>query len=582
MEYGVEQRFFSMGEVLASLKKSKVTNIDERASLIQGFIDRANQGAGYEYDRYMELGAGSFGNVVTEHDGSKKECILWCVNHYLSLNRNLRVIERAAEELHRFGTGCGTSAASCGMSSLHKQIEQRVASLVGKEQAILYPTGFTANLAAISYLAGKDDLIIFDRESHASLINGLKLAEAKWLSFKHNNVRDLALKLHKYRNSYQNIFVVVEAAYSMSGDLAPLKEIIALKQSCDFYLYVDEAHSFGIYGDQGQGYCFEQGVSDQVDFIMATLSKATASIGGFVAARKEYCSLLKWSDPYVFQACIPPADAAVILASLDEIETHPELISELHAKNRYMRELLVGRGFNLGASQSPIIPIFIEDHRKLQLVVRELYQEGIYSTPICFPAVKVDEGRIRLILNAAHTREHIHATVDALERICRQHQLIGGHLDPTTGLCNRSSFDERLDKAYTQAVRREKPVSLAMVAVVGLGQLGGGEVPERVMQEIAGILQSSMRASDLPGRFDESHFALLFMNAAASDLQVLCQRLIAKVAEVDWSRIEQSLQVSICIGLTDSRSGSTLDEFREQALKALDEARHQTGVCVLA
>jgi len=409
---------------LAYLKVANITNVDERAKIIQDFVDNENKNAGNAHDRYLENGASTFMNVITEYSGVKKECILWCVNHYLSLNRNVDVIEKACAALRQFGTGCGTSASSCGMSSLHKEIEKRVATLVAKEEAVLFSTGFTANLGSISYIASNKDLIIFDRESHSSIINGIRLSKAKWISFKHNSIFDLERKLKKYEGSYENIFVVVESAYSMSGDLSPLKEIASLKKSHSFYLYVDEAHTFGIYGDKGQGYCYEQGVTDEVDFIMSTLSKATASIGGFFASKHKYCALLRWSDPYIFQACLTPADAAVVLASLDEIENNPLMIKELHAKNQYMRDSLISKGFSLGNSKSPIIPIAIEDQNKLRMVVNELYQQGIYSTPIVFPAVKVNEGRIRLILNYAHTKEQIDYTVETLEKICKKYQVI--------------------------------------------------------------------------------------------------------------------------------------------------------------
>ncbi len=414
--------FDSIGEVLAYLKS--ISDIEERAKVIQDFVDEENQRNGNAYDRYLEHGPSIQMNVVTEHSGTKKECILWCVNHYLSLNRNENVVQKACAALHQFGTGCGTSAASCGMSSLHKSLEKRVAKLVGKEDAVLFSTGFTANLSSISFLASKNDLILFDRECHSSIINGLKLSPAKWVSFKHNNIDDLAKKLEKYEASFENIFVVIESAYSMSGDLAPLKQIISLKESYQFYLYVDEAHTFGIYGDQGQGYCYEQGLTDQVDFIISTLSKATSSIGGFIAANQKYCSLLRWSDAYMFQACFTPVDAAIVLACLDEIEQNPSLIHELHEKNTYMRDLLRSKGFNLGTSQSPIIPIMIEDYKKLRVIVHELYEEGIYSTPIVYPAVKMNEGRIRLILNYAHSKEQIDYTVATFERICKTHQVI--------------------------------------------------------------------------------------------------------------------------------------------------------------
>ncbi len=416
--------FKSIGEVLLHLKNQDITNIDERAEIIQEFVDGENKKNGNAYDRYLENGASTLMNVITKHSGQKKECILWCVNHYLSLNRNPNVIQKACSALHQYGTGCGTSAASCGMNSLHEQLEKRIAKLVGKDDAVIFPTGFTANLGALSFITGQKDMIIFDRECHSSIINGIKLSGTEWISFKHNSVRDLEQKLIKFESSHENIFVVVESAYSMSGDLCPIKEITRLKKSHKFYLYVDEAHSFGIYGDRGQGYCYEQGVTNEADFIISTLSKATASIGGFFAAKQKYCSLIRWTDSYMFQACLTPADAAVILACLDEIELNPNLIQELHAKNHYMRDLLLSKGFNLGNSKSPIIPIMIDDHNKLRTVVDELYQEGIYSTPIVYPAVKVREGRIRLILNCSHTKEQINNTVEKLEMICKKYQII--------------------------------------------------------------------------------------------------------------------------------------------------------------
>lgn len=417
----ISSEFISIGEVLAHLKT--VSHIEDRSEIIQEFVDKQNSSTGNAYDRYLEYGPSTFMNVITENSGANKECIMWCVNHYLSLNRNINVIEKASQALHQFGTGCGTSAVSCGMSSLHKEIEKRVAKLVGKEEAVLFPTGFTANLASISYLTGRNDLILFDRECHSSMINGFRLSKAKSIPFKHNDTADLEIKLKRYEGSYENIFVVVESAYSMSGDLSPLKEITGLKRSHKFYLYVDEAHTFGFYGERGQGYCYEQGVTDDVDFLMSTLSKATSSIGGFLASKHKYCALIRWSDPYMFQACLTQVDAAIILACLDEIENNPWMIKELHAKNQYMRDLLISKNFNLGDSKSPIIPIMIPDHLKLILVVNELYQEGIYSTPIVYPAVNKDEGRIRLILNYAHTKEQIDYTVETLEKICNKHNV---------------------------------------------------------------------------------------------------------------------------------------------------------------
>ncbi|MEH1769849.1 MAG: aminotransferase class I/II-fold pyridoxal phosphate-dependent enzyme [Nostoc sp.] len=379
----------------------------------------------YSNDRYIQFGSDTQGTVVSDSSNSKVECILWCINHYLGLNRNQNVINKVCEAVRKFGTGSGTSAVSGGMSSLHKEVELKIKNLVGKESVILFPTGYTANLGILSTLPGKNDLILFDRESHASLIDGIKLSGKKWIPFKHNNVEDLSSKLEKYSPKFENIFVVVESAYSMSGDISPLKEIIDLKQKYKFLLYVDEAHTFGIYGKNGAGYCSELGIVEQVDFIVATLSKATASIGGFLATKSKYMPLLKWrANSYVFQACLTPSDAAAILASLEEIENNPQIIEELHRNNQYMRQRLTSIGFNLGTSQSPIIPIFMPDEAKLMSLNKELFARGIFSVSLFYPIVKPKEGRIRFILSASHTKEQIDKTVNALQELSIKYNII--------------------------------------------------------------------------------------------------------------------------------------------------------------
>ena len=320
------------------------------------------------------------------------------------------------------------------MSAIHKAVEHKIANLLGKERALLFPTGYTTNLGVISALPGKNDLLLFDREAHASMIDGVRLSGRKFASFQHNSVADLERKLKRYRDRYENIIVIVESAYSMSGDLAPLTEIVELKHRYHFHLYVDEAHTFGFYGDRGAGYCQQLGLTNEVDFIMSTLSKATASVGGFIACQEKYIPLLEWSaNPFIFQACLPPGDAAAILASLDELAENPSLIATLHGKNAYMRQRLVTLGFDLGGSKSPIIPIFIEDAEQLLQFNKDLFEHGIFSVSVVYPAVKPKEGRIRLILNASHTYEQIDRTVEVLEHLGKQYGLIG---------CDRSHTEQ--------------------------------------------------------------------------------------------------------------------------------------------
>ncbi len=415
----------AIGYVMKKLVEEGTTDFDKIAGVLHELKVMQNKEGLFSYDRFTEKGSDSHATIVNPFDGNKSECILWCLNHYLGLNRNPRVIAKTKEIVDTFGTGCGTSAMSGGMSSLHKSIETRIATMLGKERAILFPTGYSANLGAISAIPGKNDIILFDHEAHASIIDGCRLSGKQWLAFHHNDVANLESKLKRLQGKHENILVVVESAYSMSGDLCPLKEIVALKEKYKFYLYVDEAHSFGLYGEKGRGYCHQQGVIDKVDFIMSTLSKATASIGGFVATKEKYCTLLQfYANAYLFQACLSPADAAAVLASLDEIETDPRLLPGLHEKSAYFRGRLTGLGFDLGSSQSPIVPIYVSDLKTLFAFGKGLYAKGIFSVSVAYPAVKITEGRLRFILNASHTQAQIDKTLEVLAETGRAHGLI--------------------------------------------------------------------------------------------------------------------------------------------------------------
>ncbi len=415
----------AIGHIMKKLIEEGITDFDKVADTLQQLKDLQNQEGLWPYDRYTESGSDSEASVITEATQEKQDCIVWCLNHYLAMNRNPRVIQRAKEALEKFGTGCGTSAISGGMNSLHKALEVRIAKMLNKEKAILFPTGYTANLGAISAIVGKNDLILFDHESHASIIDGSTFSGKKWLAFHHNDVENLEAKLARYIPKYENIFVMIESAYSMSGDLAPIKEIAALKKKYKFILYVDEAHTFGMYGPNGSGYCVEQGVEDEVDFIMSTLSKSTASVGGFIATKRKYCTLMQaYSRPYIFQACLSPAAAAAALASLDEISENPSILEILHTKTAFFRGRLKEIGFDLGASQSPAVPFYVKDPKILLNISKELYENGIFSVSVAYPAVPIDKGRIRFTVNLSHTQDHLEKTIRILEKLGKKYHLI--------------------------------------------------------------------------------------------------------------------------------------------------------------
>jgi 7-keto-8-aminopelargonate synthetase-like enzyme len=410
-----------LGQVRAELMRRGITDIAQVAEELQRVKEEQTRARLYASDLYTEHGSDTVASIVSRTTGEERECIVWSLNLYLGLNRCARVIEKTRAAVATFGTGCGTSGPSGGLSLLHRRIAEQVASMTGKTRAMLFSTGYSANLGALSALPGPKDLLILDREAHASMIDGAKLSGKKWITFKHNDVADLADKLERCSALHENIFVAVESAYSMSGDLAPLAELAALKKKHRFYLYVDEAHTFGFYGDRGSGYCQEVGVSKDVDFIMSTFSKATASLGGFVAAEEKYCTLLEaTATPYIFQACLSPPDAAAILASLEEICENPSHARMLHDNNRYMRAALSAEGFDLGGSKSPVIPVYVRELDKLYGLCARLHADGIFSVPVVYPAVAENEGRIRFIVNAHHTLSQIDRTVASLALHARE------------------------------------------------------------------------------------------------------------------------------------------------------------------
>jgi glycine C-acetyltransferase len=292
---------------------------------------------------------------------------------------------------------------------------------------MLFPTGFTANMGLLAAICQAGDHVLIDDESHASIRDGIRLSPArKWVSFAHNSMADIEAKLIAARDSGSGrCIVVVESAYSMSGDICPLKQLVALKDKYEFLLMVDEAHSFGLYGEHGAGLCQQEGVLDKVDFLTSTFSKATASIGGFVATKSRYVSYLQWSsNAFAFQACFSPADAGTILAAMEVLETDDTIVARLHANNRYMRQRLLAIGFDLGHSESPIIPVYIPNTQKLMRVCFELFKGGVFSVPIGYPMVREHEGRIRFIVNANHTKAQIDATCDLLATMAQRYELL--------------------------------------------------------------------------------------------------------------------------------------------------------------
>jgi len=415
------------GTLLMKFKRDGERDIELISSAMEDLRQKQIAEGIFAFDCFTDRGSDTQSRLALQYGGETRDCSIWSVNHYLGLNRHPYVIQKASEALHEFGTGCGTSAISGGMNALHKRIENKLKQWLGAESIMLFPTGFTANMGLLAAICQSNDHVLIDDESHASIRDGIRLSPArKWVSFEHNSLDDLEHKLIAARDSgVGKTIVVVESAYSMSGDICPLRRLVALKEKYDFLLMVDEAHSFGLYGEHGAGLCQQEGVLEQVDFLTSTFSKATASIGGFVACKSRYVSYLQWSsNAFAFQACFSPADAGTILAAMEVLESDPSVPARLHDNNRYMRQQLLAIGFDLGTSESPIIPVYIPNTQKLMRVCFELFKGGVFSVPIGYPMVREHEGRIRFIVNTNHTRAQIDTTAKLLGELALKYDLL--------------------------------------------------------------------------------------------------------------------------------------------------------------
>jgi 8-amino-7-oxononanoate synthase len=345
-----------------------------------------------------------------------RRLIMMGSNNYLGLVNDERVILAAQEAARKYGTGCAGSRLLNGTLDIHEELERRLAAFVGKEAALLYSTGFQANLGAISTLVGRRDTVVIDKRNHASIVDGVLLSRANCLRFRHNDMEHLAKVLAGAELS-GSILVIVDGVFSMEGDIAPLPEILQLCRQHGAACMVDDAHGLGVLGQGGRGTSVHFGVVDQVDVVMGTFSKSLASIGGFIAAERSIVEYLKHnSRAMIFSASMPPASVASVLRALDIIEEEPERIERLWRNTRLLREALVSTGFDIGTSCTPIIPLILGDDQCAFRMCMRLHEEGVFVNPV--PGLSLEPGRalLRVSVMATHEVAHLEA---AVEKICK-------------------------------------------------------------------------------------------------------------------------------------------------------------------
>jgi 8-amino-7-oxononanoate synthase len=327
-------------------------------------------------------------------------------NNYLGLTTDPRVHKAAIDAVERFGTSCTGSRFLNGTLELHERLEHELAEWVGKQAALIFSTGMQANLGVISALVMRGDVVLLDKDDHASLVDGARLAWGETKRFRHNDVADLEHKLAGIPPDKGKL-VVVDGLYSMGGDLAPLAEIAALCKKYGARLMVDDAHGLGVMGG-GRGTAAHLNVTDRVDLIMSTFSKSFASLGGFIAGDDQIIHYIKHhARALIFSASIPAANAAAALAALQIMREEPQRVERLNAIGIRMRRELRAMGFNIGNSVSPIIPIVIGDNPRTLMAWRALFDAGVFVNPILSPAVPAGMELLRTSYMASHTDEQI-------------------------------------------------------------------------------------------------------------------------------------------------------------------------------
>lgn len=355
---------------------------------------------------------------------SGKKVLMFGSNSYLGLTNHPKVKEAAMVAIRKYGTGCAGSRFLNGTLDIHVQLEERLAKFVGKEDAISFSTGFQVNEGVISCITGREDYLIWDELNHASIIEGIRLSFSNKLKYKHNDMESLEKQLRKCEPDKVKL-IVTDGVFSMEGDVAHVAEIVRLAKQYNANIMVDEAHGIGVLGNHGRGTCDHFGVSKDVDLIMGTFSKSFASLGGFIAADKDTINYLRHhSRTYIFSASCTPASVAAANASLDIMLNEPEHMENLWKLTHYALDGFRQMGCEIGHTSTPIIPLFIRDNDLTFLIVKELFEEGIFVNPVVSPAVASQDTLIRFSLMATHTQAQLDYALEAIRKIFKKHNLI--------------------------------------------------------------------------------------------------------------------------------------------------------------
>lgn len=378
---------------------------------------------------YMDLGMYPYfreidGKQGTEVNMGGHDVLMFGSNAYTGLPGDQRIIDAGIKALQQYGSGCAGSRFLNGTLDIHVKLEKELAEYIGKDESLCFSTGFTVNSGVIPSLLTREDYIICDDRDHASIVDGRRLSFARALKYKHNDMEDLERQLQKCTPESVKL-IVVDGVFSMEGDLANLPEIVRLKHKYNAVLMVDEAHGLGVFGREGRGVCDYFGLTDQIDLIMGTFSKSLASIGGFIAANKTIINWLRHNArTYIFSASATPASTACAREALRIIQQEPERIQALWDVTNYALKRFREEGFEIGATESPIIPLYVRDVQKTFVVTKRAFDEGVFINPVIPPACAPQDTLVRFALMATHTHEQVDRGIAALTKVFRELDII--------------------------------------------------------------------------------------------------------------------------------------------------------------
>jgi glycine C-acetyltransferase len=368
--------------------------------------------------RTIESAAGAWMKV----DG--KRVLNMCTNNYLGFANHPKLKDAAKKAIDDYGVGPTAVRSIAGTQTLHRELEKKLAAFKGVEDTISVQSGLLANQAVIPTITAPEDVIFSDELNHASIIDGTRLSKAKVVRYKHNDVADLEAKL-KSETAARNRLIITDGVFSMDGDVAPMKDIVAVAEKYNAMTMVDDAHGEGVLGRAGRGIADHFGLHGRVDIEIGTLSKAFGVVGGYIAGKKVIVEYLRQrARPFLFSSAVTPADIAACIAAVDILAESGELVEKLWANTKYFKEKMKALGFNLGESVTPITPVMIGDTQKARTLSQKLFEHSVFAMAIGYPTVPKGKERLRVMISATHSTEDLDFAVKAFEKVGKEVGLI--------------------------------------------------------------------------------------------------------------------------------------------------------------